>query len=75
MATPQAARNFTPSDSVIDSGFSYFMVTGASGDVSFKATDAEPITVSLVPVGVWIPCGFAKQIMATGTTAVGFLIS
>ena len=66
-------HDFTPSDSTVDT-FNMLIVTGATGDVVIDQQGGNEITLTAVPVGVWIPVGRAIRIKATGTTATGFLV-
>ena len=68
-----SAENFTPSDSTVSS-FEMFMVTGTSGTVVIDQKGGNTLTLTGVPTNVWMPCGAAVRIKATGTTATGFIV-
>lgn len=68
-----STKDFTPDDSTVDS-FTMMLVTGAAGDVVLDQVGGNEVTLTAVPVGVWIPVGDAIRIKATGTTATGFLV-
>lgn len=65
-------RDFTPDDNG-NRLFTMFMITGTAGDVTYvnRGTD---VALTNVPTGVWVPCGVASTIKATGTTATGFIV-
>ena len=73
MNEPGAARDIALSDTPNDS-FSWVLVTTTSGSLIIDQKGGNSTTLSSVPLGVWIPVGFATNIQ-TGSTAVGVMVA
>ena len=65
-------RNFTPSD-VTEDSFN-MLLAGSPGDVVIDQVGGDQVTLTNIPINVWIPVGNAIRIRATGTTAASFMV-
>ena len=68
-----ASRPLAASDTSIDN-FSWFLVTGTAGAVTYVSTGGNVTVLPAVPVGVWMPVANAVRI-TTASTATGFIVA
>ena len=68
-----AARPLTKSDTAVNN-FSWFMVSGTAGSVTYVSEGGNETLIPAVPVGVWMPVGNAIRIKVA-STAVGFVVA
>lgn len=68
----RAARDLTASDTA-NEHFSWVMVTGTQGSLVVGHENGSTVTLSDVPVGVWVPVGDATHI-TTASTATGLMV-
>lgn len=71
--TITSTRDLEKSDVSVEN-FSWFIVTDTAGSVSYEQKGGNIVSLSAVPVGVWLPAGNAIRIR-TASTAVGFMVA
>lgn len=67
------ARNLSKSDTPNDK-FNWCLVTDSAGSLVIGSSGGNDVTLSNVPVGVWIPVGNATHILTT-STAIGLMVA
>lgn len=66
------ARDLSKSDTANEK-FNWIMVTGSTGSVILGLEGGNSVTLSSVPVGVWVPVGNATNV-TTASTATGLMV-
>lgn len=67
------SRDLAKSDTANDE-FNRLMVTTTAGSVVYNTNGGNTYTVTVAPVGVWIPVGNATNVRVA-STAVGLIVS
>lgn len=63
------AKSDTPNDS-----FSWVLVTDTAGSIVYGQRGGNTTTITVAPVGVWMPVGNATHV-TTGSTAEGIVVA